>query len=36
MPFDALGRVLDAFWEEAKLRLMAGRRPKEGRQVADS
>jgi len=21
LPFDALGRVLDAFWEEARLRL---------------
>jgi hypothetical protein len=31
LPFDALGRVLDAFWEEAKLRLMPGATSKKGR-----
>jgi len=31
LPFEALGRVLDAFWEDAKLRLMPGVTPKKGR-----
>jgi hypothetical protein len=31
LPFDALGRVLDAFWEEAKLALMRAKPSKEGR-----
>jgi hypothetical protein len=31
LPFDALGRVLDAFWEDAKLRLTRVDPPKKGR-----
>jgi len=31
LPFEALRRVIDAFWEEAKLRLTRVDPPKKGR-----
>jgi hypothetical protein len=31
LPFEAIGRALDALWEKAKLRLMPGATPKRGR-----